>query len=343
MRILYITSGYFGIYQFFDQSILNTLKEKGHFCRHINLYSALGKGFSKFQRKTRLFHPDLVLTMNGFVLTKEISDWLKEEGITCAVWMSEDPYYIDLGLDVMNRYDYLFTIDSASLETYKKHGHPNAHLLPLGTDDSTFAPQKMDDWKSDVCLVGFPYPDRVEIIQKLLEETTYSITVAGGTWKEILEQHSSNHRLNIIDWIPPEHVSRLYHEAKVVINTHRPHDLEVNQNSLQLKNRSINNRTFDIAANESFQLISHMPDLRTYFAEDEVPSFSSFEELKQLLGFYIPRSAERLVYAKKARKKAVSEHTFQHRMNTMLSIIGSSCSTKSSEMLSQPHWGRWKR
>ncbi|MFC0271914.1 glycosyltransferase [Metabacillus herbersteinensis] len=319
MKVLYITSGFPGIYQFFDNCIVNEMNNDDHICKSFNHF----QGIDSLKLIVLKFEPDLVFTLTGFILPKEMTDWLRSKNIKLAVWMTEDPYYMDTSIGLASHYDYVFTIDSSSLEVYREKGHPNVYLLPLGTDPNIFSPKPNVDEQqiNDICLVGYPYPERIDIINLLLKETSYTVQVVGGNWKDNLLQWSENKQLKIIDWSPPDTVAYYYNNAKIILNTHRPHDLAENQNSMGIINSSINNRTFDVAASGAFQLISYKPDLRNYFTEEEMVSFQKEEDLLNKIDHFMKHKEERKKIAVSAREKVLNQHTFLHRTKEIISTV----------------------
>ncbi|KAB2488079.1 CgeB family protein [Priestia endophytica] len=327
MKILYIFSGFPGIYYFFDNFIINELNNEDHICKGFNHF----EGMDSLKLNVLEFEPDLVFTMTGFILPEQMTEWLKDQKNKLAVWMTEDPYYMDKTVEIINRYDYIFTIDRASLEHYQKNGHPHVYLLPLGTDPNTFSPSTHSDEQEliDICLVGYPYPDRIELIKFLLKETQYTIEVVGGKWKDELREWSKDQRLKITDWQPPHKVVNYYNNAKIILNTHRPQDLVENNNSMGIISKSINNRTFDVASCGAFQLISHQPDLRYYFSEKEMVSFESQEELIEKIHFYIKNEEKRKEIALNAREVVLKHHTFAHRIKEIIAIVQKNNKSKS--------------
>ncbi|EIT84635.1 protein CgeB [Fictibacillus macauensis ZFHKF-1] len=339
MRILFLSSGYFGIYQHFENCILSALKQEGHYCRFLSVYQSLGPSFPSFQSKVKHFQPDLVLTLNGFVLSEEVSSWLATKNIHRAVWMTEDPYYLDLSKPIIHRYEDVFTIDSAALSLYKEWEHRSVHLLPLGTDPHLLdAAVEEETSGTDLCLVGFPYPDRISLITALLQDTDYTIAVAGGMWRELLKEEQHGGKLTIYDWISPKKASTLYKKSKIILNTHRPADLDANQNSLHIQGRSINNRTFDVALCGGFQLISDMPDLRTYYTEEEMISFTTYDELLSLIHFYMKEDVARTHIACAAQKTTQARDTFLQRIRQLLQAL--SINKTAHSFLSCKHQGR---
>lgn len=318
MKILFITSSYKGIYDHFEAWIVSELK-KNH---KVEIFNPKD-GLSNLQSVTRGFKPELAFTLVGFKLQIQIIQWLKKQQIKTAVWFTEDPYFMDRTQVLSQYYDFVFTIDTAALEFYKNNGHSNAYQFPLATEPQVFRPKQVEaKYRSDICIVGFPYPDRIQLIQFLFQNTAYKIKVV-GKWSNPLFRFRSNPKLMIHEgWVAPSVVANFYNGAKIVLNTHRPFNLKQNQNKLGIIGKSINNRTFDIAACSSFQLIEFKEDLPNHFIEDEeIVSFNNNQELVQKIDYYIKTEEERQRIADNARNRVLKEHTFEHRLEKMLELM----------------------
>jgi spore maturation protein CgeB len=263
--------------------------------------------------------------MIGFKMPTTAIEWLKKQGIKLAVWMTEDPYYIDHTLKLIHHYDYVFTIDIAALKVYKETGHQHVYYLPLGTDPEIYYPTNSVK-EYDICLVGYPYPKRVKMIQFLLEKTNFSIQVVGSQWEKKLAKAKRTSKLSIHSrWVPPIDTNNYYNRTCINLNTHRPFNLKQNKNTKGVINESINNRTFDIASCGAFQLIEFKPDLPQHFSvEKEIISFHTNEELLKKVKYYKRDHNARQEIAENAKEKVRSSHTFEHRMNEMLTIISDS-------------------
>ncbi|WP_227939404.1 CgeB family protein [Alkalihalobacillus deserti] len=320
MKVLYISSGYGKIYTFFDQCILKELNN----IKHVKAKSfKLSKGLSHLKSECRLFQPDIVLTLVGDKLPSEMLQWLKKMKFKIALWLTEDPYYIDRAIKHLPNYDYVFTIDIAALKYYHLQGFNNVYHLPLGTDPNTFSPKSFKKkYVSDICLIGYPYRSRVTIIKKLLKESSYRIIVSGG-WQEHLEESD---QLQIIrGWLPPQKVATYYSNAKIVLNTHRSYNEEMNENRIGVNNQSVNNRTFDIAACGGFQLIEHKEDLTTHFLKgEEIISFKSQQDLLEKVVHFFKNDKMREDIKEKGRQRVLLEHTFHHRLTKMINTISGS-------------------
>ncbi|WP_216828223.1 CgeB family protein [Alkalihalobacterium elongatum] len=320
MKILYIPSGFKRIYLYFDQSILKSLSQLDYQVKSFHV----SYGDEALKKMISSFKPDLILTMVGFKLTPSILSIIKKSKVPTAIWMTEDPYYTDKTIDLIHHFHYVFTIESSCVEFYTAAGHKNIHHLPLGTNPDIYSPQ-LENKNSffDLCFVGYPYPERVKLTKYLLDHSSYTILTIGGNWHLALPSYNRKPNLKIINqWMTPKRVSSFYSNTKIILNSHRPFQYKYNRNEKGVVNNSINNRTFDIACCEAFQLIDRKRDLYHHFNEEkEIVSFTSMEDLLAKINYYHQHENERIKIAKKARQKVLENDTFIHRLIKMMSII----------------------
>lgn len=319
MKLLYISSGYLGIYNYLDQTMKNELSNNGYEC----LYFHPSEPIERLKSIVTTFQPQLALTILGDHLSIQAIQYLKENNINLTCWMTEDPFYFDKTIRIINRFDYILTVDTGALKYYQSV-HPNAYHLPLGTDPIIFKPQLVEHaYKSDLLLIGYPYPTRVNLIHFLLKNTNYQITLVGKGWRyRLSKEWRSSPRVRIKDtWIAPQEVSYYYNGASIVLNPHRSHNFRLNQNTFGIINESINNRTFDIAACGAFQLIEEKSNLRSFFTEEDMVSYRDYEDCLRKVVAYMNDEEQKQIIARKAQKIVIEQHTFGHRVKEMFDII----------------------
>lgn len=319
MKILFITSGFRAVYYFFEQNIVKAFQHAGHCCEPFTL----NKGLHALQLMKQSMQPDLIVALAGLKISRPILEFLKQIKVKSAIWMTEDPYYIDWTLPLITYFDCIFTIDQAALEHYKKLGHPYVYHLPLGTDPEMFHSTPVtEEFASDICLVGVPYSNRIGLIEFLLQRTDYEIQVVGRGWGKhnnewIQTLKRDIHLVNA--WVNPETVVNYYNGSKIVLNIHRPSDEKYNKNRTGIIAKSINNRTFDAASCEAFQLIDSKEELLNHFEEGkEIISFQDKYDLLEKIHYYIAHDEARKQIAIQARKRVLTSHTFQQRIDHLL-------------------------
>lgn len=113
MKVLYIQSGYGGIYSYFDrwaeECFQNTHTE----------YMIADKPEAESLMKIEAFQPDFTLMMVGDRVPHDWLTWLKGKDIPVYVWLTEDPFYMDISLQVIKLADAILTIEQMQLSTIK--------------------------------------------------------------------------------------------------------------------------------------------------------------------------------------------------------------------------------
>lgn len=316
MKILFISSGYSGIYPYFEQSIQNAFLLLNH-----NVLKVSPKYTPETLEQIEQYQPNFVLSFVGFKLQKPFIQFLKKKRYVLGIWLTEDPFYIDESLRVAGDFDLIFTIDLGALEYYQKtfHSKTISHL-PLGTDPDIYSPTHLPlvDY-FDLCLVGYPYPERIELVHQILNHTTYTMILAGPLWRKFISNEHSK-RLKIINkWVEPKIVRNIFHSSKIILNPHRSYHFRQNKNTLGIENKSINNRTFDIAACKGFQICEKKTDLNLHFDPlTEVIPYTTNEECIQFIHQFMQDEDARIQFSDKAIDRVLANHTFLHRIKFML-------------------------
>jgi spore maturation protein CgeB len=315
-RLLYVPSGHRRIYIFFDKWIIQS-------CRNLDIPVEVvhpSQNMETLKQAIDSFRPDTMLTMIGDQLSLAKLQFIQKQGIKTMVWLTEDPYYIDCTKTYAPRYDYIFTIEKQAVSVYEKFGHHHVYYLPLGTNDEVFQPSKMTP-KYDISLIGFPYRDRIALIEHILKATPFTVAVV-GRWRGMIKRSPRLHLFN--GWFSPYKATYFYNCSKVNLNTLRDAKEEMNKNSLSIPNGSINNRTFDIAACEAFQIAQHSEGISPFFEPGrDIVTFQDKGDLLEKLFYYVDLDKERNVIAKRASYKVKHLHTFSHRLAYMMEIVQS--------------------
>ncbi|MET3698896.1 spore maturation protein CgeB [Bacillus oleivorans] len=320
MNVLFITSGFLGVNKCFEDSIVQSMKTRGIHCEVFSEH----KHLPALKHMIQLCKPDFILVMGGFNLSKPLLEYIKQSNIKSAIWMTEDPYYMDFTLPLSTYFTYIFTIDCGAIQEYQKLRATHVYHLPLGTDPKLYYPKAVPgSGDVDICFVGVPYSNRIKLMKVLLKQTDYRILLVGNGWAQHLSKWKGRKNLSIVNVrVPPEIVANYFNQAKINLNIHRPVDEKYNRNSKRIVGRSVNNRTFDIACCEAFQLTDYREDLSFHFEIDkEIVPFQNIEDLLNKIHYYLTHEEERKQIAKHARNRVLSSHTFDHRVSVLLKNI----------------------
>lgn len=119
----------------------------------------------------------------------------------------------------------------------------------------------------------------------------------------------------------PEDVDSVYAHTKINPNVHlniqKGELVNVPESILTKPGYAVNERLFWICGAGGFQLADENPLIREFYDEDEVP-MANADEFKIKFEYYLAHTEEREKIAKKANKRTLREHTYEHRINKIL-------------------------
>jgi len=268
--------------------------------------------------KVEKFKPDFVLTMAQAPATQQVLTYLKQKKIPSVMWFVEDYKIFTYWQVLAPLYDVFAVIQG---DIFKRKlvsiGQNNSIYLPLAALPKThcklkLSPSDMKKFGSDLSFMGAGYPNRRAAFRQLNHK---NLKIWGIGWEgdNILK---NNIQLDG-QRIPTADVVKIYNATKININLHS----SVQDKELVPEGDFINPRTFELAAMGAFQLVDKrqcMPDL---FATDDLATFSNMDELKEKIDYFLKNPKEMDKFKLNAQKKVLSEHTYQHRMQTLIDFM----------------------
>ncbi|QGX65765.1 glycosyltransferase [Bacillus sp. ms-22] len=305
MKLLYISSGYGGIYRHFDQWIEESFIDSPFSCIKMERESLLDH-----MHKIRTFSPDFVFMMIGDHVPKDLLHQFKQEKIPIVLWMTEDPFYTDVSAACAGDAQLILTIDEGALSFYKQLGANHSHYFPIPTNTKVFQKKEslLETCIYDIALIGYPYPNRIKAIHTLLHQNKWRILVAGKEWHRQLNKSRRRYRdvTLMTHWLNPQQIAEIYQTSAIVLNPHRPAQFAYNQNKAMVQNTSLNNRAFDIAASGRFQLT----DLKPPQAFSSFAFYTHENDLIEQVEYYITNVEKRQSVAQNNYEQVVRWNTF---------------------------------
>ncbi|MDQ7831848.1 MAG: glycosyltransferase [Desulfovibrionaceae bacterium] len=96
--------------------------------------------------------------------------------------------------------------------------------------------------------------------------------------------------------------------------------INLNCTSLQMKG-AVNQRVFDVPACGGFVLTDRREQLHLAFAPQETACYDDPDEIPDLVRHYLAHPQERRRISAQARNHILAEHTYVHRLGTLLSVL----------------------
>jgi spore maturation protein CgeB len=234
--------------------------------------------------------------------------WFLENSRLSHYWQEHAPFY-----------EYFFGIQKGPFsKELQAIGSANPGYLPMAADESVFrtialSENERHDLGSDLAYLGPCAPNRLALFGHLRD---YDFKIWGQGWEK---QPWLAARIQFHDQPAQiEDTVKIYNAAKIHINLH-PFS---GSGYFDPHNDLVNRQTFEIMACGAFQLVDRRTLLPELFVEDdEIVCFSSVEELRRKIDYYLAHDSERIRIAQNGQKKVLQQHTYRHRIAALMEKI----------------------
>ena len=288
------------------------------------LKSYLIKENKKFVSTVSKEKPDLLFIIKGAhlfpatleklkdILSCPIVAYIWDDPIQTAENNYQDDYRKSNFKDGIPWYDFIFVFDTFYIEEIRRRGGKNVRYLPLATNPSRYkeilvSDQDKVNYGYDVCFIGLPFPNRVEMFESLRD---YNLGVFGDHWTKYFMLKGKKTPSYYRGRASGETVNKIYLSSKIVLNIHHPHSIE-----------GLNTRTFDIPACGAFEMVDYKNNVEKHFEIDkEIVAFKNINELKSKIDFYLKNDDLRKTISDRGKQKVLSEHTWVHRVKDVMSL-----------------------
>jgi spore maturation protein CgeB len=263
--------------------------------------------------------PDLVLAMAQAPLDAGVLAEVKRRGAIRALWFVEDHRLFPYWRSVAGEYDYFFAIQEGDLlAEAARCGAGEARYLPCAADPAVHRPLALtaaeeEEWGAPVAFVGAGYRNRRIAFRPLLD---LGLRIWGTEWAGAGQVEAAVERGGAR--IATEDAVRIFNATRINLNLHSSTYVD----GVEPRGDFVNPRTFELAAAGAFQLVDRRALLPPLLDPGgEVATFTDAGELRDLVRHYLARPEERTALAAAGRVRVLAEHTYRHRMETLLETI----------------------
>ena len=258
----------------------------------------------------------------GFnVIIQEREHWYDDINIDIAlVLRGELDYYPDYSninimwnishpkstpIEEYEKYDYVFIASEKYADKIKDKVNTNVHALLQCTDPDVFYPERNMDISDEILFVGVTRGVYRKIIKDILK-TDYDVSIYGMGWEEFIDEKY------VKDYfIPNEELHKYYSSCKILLNDHWDDMIDEDFPS---------NRLFDALSCGTFVISDKIPSANSLF-EGSIVTYNDENDLKEKINYYLTHEDERIKIAKKGQKIVLENHTFDHRIKKILSVL----------------------
>lgn len=270
----------------------------------------------KLIRRVAATRPDVFFVYgSNWILSPAALNRIRELGSTVAIWEGNLSILDPERSACLPEYDVFFTGDSY-LEPLLGRVAQMPHVYMVGEKAAPdifkpheFTGDERDEFAAEVSFLGSSYPERNQFFERLAGLGT-EVRLWGKGWESSprLTDLAVKRRVDTI------HKSRIYGASTVNLDLHAGHQ-QIN---------GISSRVFEVLCCGGFVLSEYRKDLELFFdIGREIDVFSSPEEAREKIGYYLGHAEERSEMARRGREKVVSELTISHAASRMLDVFNS--------------------
>jgi spore maturation protein CgeB len=264
--------------------------------------------------------PDLILMLEGLSFSTAFLRRLRETArCPMVTWWVDDPFRYPMDR-IFGLFDTLFIFDRSYEERLRREGAADVRFLPCACDETVYRPQRLPPnqlrrYRSEVALVAWYCDTRLETVNAL---SRFDLRIWGRGWRrpEVLEALNGNHRkiLQQERFVPDREAVKIFAATQIGLNIH----------SGQSHQAGLNARSFDLLASGTFQLVDALPGMEELLEPGkEVAVYRTPAEAADRVGYYLKHPAERAAIAARGRARTLAQHTYLHRMRSMLRVVQS--------------------
>ena len=262
--------------------------------------------------------PHLVLAMAQAPLGRSLLQRLKRAGVRTAMWFVEDHTVFQYWRAYAPLYDAFAIIQKQPfMNRLTEIGQNNYLYLPLAAQPDfhkpvDLSPEERREYGADIGFLGAGYPNRRLAFRPLLGR---NFKIWGSDWEgeSLLTAHVQRNgaRIDAAESV------KIYNATKVNLNLHS----SVHATDLVSHGDFVNPRTFELAAMNAFQLLDERSLLSELFAPGELATFGTIEEFYAKIEYFLAHPQERSAHTARARERVLRDHTYTHRMQTLLKFM----------------------
>ncbi|GAA2084998.1 glycosyltransferase [Actinomadura alba] len=249
----------------------------------------------------------------------ELVAWCREQGIPSVFWNKEDPPNFDVFIETAKLFDHVFTTCGEVVPRYHEIlGHDRVSVLSFAAQPRIHNPVNVPGGRAhDVAFAGtyfnHKHPDRAEQMRTVLEPARgfglhiFSRMLEGDSRFQFPAQYAPH----IVGTLPYERMLSAYKAYKVFLNV----------NSVLDSPTMCARRIFELSACRTPILSGHSHAVERFFP-GTVSIARTAAETQTILAGMLANPEMRDRQAHLAMREVFAEHTFGHRVDTVLESIG---------------------
>ncbi len=250
-------------------------------------------------------------------------------GIPTVFWNKEDPVHFEDFLDTAKLFDWVFTTEEAKVADYRRElGHDRVAVLPFAAQQSIHNPIRPPGFRTDelsgVAFAGtyfqHKYPERRDQLDLLLGGTQRAVAKDGAN----IDIYSRFAGTDPNYEFPAEYQQYVQGELnyRQMLMVNRGYRVLVNVNSVPTSQSMCGRRVFEISACGTPVLTCPTPAISSAFPGGSIPEAANEDEAYEWVRSLLRSEQLRDRLTHLSQRQIWQEHTYTHRVNKLLSLMG---------------------
>lgn len=275
--------------------------------------------------------PDLLLALAQAPMTLAVLQQLRKKQFLTAMWFVENYRHLTYWQQLAAGYDYWFVIQrGACVDALRSAGAPQVSYLPMAADPAVHRRLELTEadrceFGSDVSFVGAGYANRRGLFPPLMT-SEWSLKIWGNEWdgadalRPVLQRGGAR--------IDTETCMKVFNASTINLNLHSHTGA-----GFDPQGDFVNPRAFELAACRAFQLVDQRSLLPELFSDEEMAIVARPDDLPPAIRRWLHDAAAREAVCEAAHRRTLKEHTYAHRMRTLLAQVGMGCPDRVGALL----------
>lgn len=258
-------------------------------------------------------HPEVIINVDATLMPSSVAA-LRRLGSRVAFWFPDHVANLDRQLMLVSGYDAVFFKDRLLVERLRETTAAPVHYLPEACNPAWHRPTPRGEVRPVVLLAGNLYSSRVLLLERL-HRAGIPLELHSSGFPRWMKGFSLQ-KLDVQPDIRRHDKALAFRRAAAVLNNLHPAEMD-----------SVNCRLFEAAGCGAVVLCEDRPVLGELFERgSEVLAYANFDELMDHIRQVLASPEWSTQIGDAAARRAHSEHTYQHRLMELFSVLGMSSS-----------------
>ncbi|WP_411708726.1 glycosyltransferase [Corynebacterium sp. LaCa116] len=251
---------------------------------------------------------------------RDLVEACNQRSIPTVFWNKEDPPHFEDFIETAKLFDYIFTSDAAMIPRYQELvPDASVNLLQFAASPRLHSPCRSNvKEKGDVAFAGqyfaHKFPERREQMEALFpaankfDFSIFSRALGGDPRYQFPEPYDDN----VVGSLPYSEMVKAYRDFKVFLNV----------NSVVNSKTMCARRVFELSSCKTAVFGMESEAIRSVYSTEEITLAKDRSEVLPKLSMLLENDEYRRRQAQSAWRVTMAHHTYEHRIDTILSTLG---------------------